>query len=44
MLVASLDALKINFDEQALWTLNFALALFVYPFFYNTFFSSGLFL
>jgi len=30
MLVASLDALKINFDEQALWTLNFALALIMF--------------
>lgn len=30
MLVTSLDALKINFDEQALWTLNFALAFIMF--------------
>ena len=30
MLVSSLDALKINFDEQSLWTLNFTLALIMF--------------
>ncbi len=30
MLIASLDALKINFDAQALWTLNCVLALIMF--------------